>query len=467
MRKFLPVILISSLILAFVFLQRGLISTVKASPDVHQGDLILSDNDVHTIEGRFDINGSIIVEENATLILRNAILNFTQMESYQFMMTFRNPANGHPRFLIENCTITANNYYMYVDFYGNSSMEANELFTDDYIYVRLHTDSFAWVLNSVFGYMTACDHSVLIVSNSSFSGVYSNDDTSVTISDCTFGSLEPDENSEANVANSTISYLLVVESWSVNYSVIKHEPGFASYWNFHQNCSVVTAPTGEAPNVTLTDTQVGDWGFSSFGKSNVTVSSSKLFGLWGRWSSSVSVYNSAISYALWSQDSSIWHLYNTTTQRLYSDMDSKLWLVNSTSNEYYIEDWSQVFVSWYLSVHVVDSIGQDVPSANVTATYPNTTIAESKLTYTNGWAKFTLKEKTKNATGDYPVGNYSVEAKYEIYSGSTTANMTESKQISIQLPFIIPEFPSPMTITLFIITTLLAVIVHKRKHLAS
>jgi len=54
------------------------IPQIKASSDIHQGDLVLVGNNVTVIEGQFDINGSILVEENATLILRNAVLNFTQ-----------------------------------------------------------------------------------------------------------------------------------------------------------------------------------------------------------------------------------------------------------------------------------------------------------------------------------------------------------------------------------------------------
>ncbi len=55
----------------------------------YQGFLFLSGNNVTTIEGRFDINGSIIVEENATLIFRDAVISFLQIDNYQFLMTFR------------------------------------------------------------------------------------------------------------------------------------------------------------------------------------------------------------------------------------------------------------------------------------------------------------------------------------------------------------------------------------------
>jgi len=124
----------------------------------------------------------------------------------------------------------------------------------------------------------------------------------------------------------------------------------------------------------------------------------------------------------------------------------------------------KVYVSWYLDVQVIDSIGQDVPSANVTATFSNGTEAESKLTDLSGWTRLTLMDKMINTTGEYPVGNYTVEATYDIHSDQTTVNMTENQQITLTLAgFIIPEFPSFLILPLFMVATLLAVILYRRK----
>lgn len=87
---------------------------VSKSP-VYLGDLYLSDNDVYVIEGVFNINGSIIVEENATLILENALLNFTQTAHGQFNMTFQNPKDGNPKLIVENASIGSNGYDMNIN----------------------------------------------------------------------------------------------------------------------------------------------------------------------------------------------------------------------------------------------------------------------------------------------------------------------------------------------------------------
>jgi hypothetical protein len=244
----------------------------------------------------------------------------------------------------------------------------------------------------------------------------------------------------------TVSHAFFIPS-SVNYSVINHEPGFVDNWNFLQNCSVVAASTGVAPNVTLTGTWIYGWGFSSRENSNYTVFNSLLYALDSHDSSTVHVYNSTISWRLW------------------SDGSSNVWLLNSTSSTFAIEEDSRIYVCWYLEVHVIDAIGQDVSSASVAAIYANSRTADSETTGEDGLARLILTEKIKNATGDYPVGDYSVQVVYETHSNSTTVVMTGNKQITMVLKnLIVPEFPSFLILPSFMIAILLAVAVYKRKH---
>jgi hypothetical protein len=113
---------------------------------------------------------------------------------------------------------------------------------------------------------------------------------------------------------------------------------------------------------------------------------------------------------------------------------------------------------------VIDKLGQNIPSANVTATYPNATVAELKSTDANGVVRLTLTEKMINATGEYLIGNYNVEATYEVYSNSTEVTMTGNQVTTLELEdFVIPEFPSFLALSIFMIATLLAVIVYRRK----
>jgi len=448
-RRLALVILVLSLLLALVFVQKLNIPRVKASPDIHQGDLVLTGNNVTTIEDlRFDINGSIIVEENATLILRNAILNFTQTDDYQHTMIFRNPVNGNPRLQVENATITASGYYFHIDFYGNSTGTINKLEKGTFPYLTFRTYDSSVLSTSnldtraIYGY----DTSKVNVSNSTLWFLSGYESCSVTASNCTIGQFSAEDSSIINVSDSEIGYWLDIESRSVNCSITGIMPGLVTSWNYLVDCSVLVSSGGYAPNVTVHNTQINEWIFDFWGSSNVTISNSTLRDLVPRESSIVTVTDSRV-YRVYAHDSSV------------------TWMFNSTSNYYYPYHESKIYVYWYLAVHVIDSISQNVPSANVTAAYPNLTVAESKLTDANGWAMLILMEKMMNATGEYPVGNYTVEATYETYSNGTIVNITENQVITLTLAdFIIPEFPSFLILPLFMMATLVAVIVYKRKH---
>jgi len=400
MRRLVPLIFVSCLLLTVTFAQKGNMPAVKASFPIYQGDLTLTNNNVTVIEGRFDINGSIIVEENATLILRNAIVNFT----YNDGIFLQNPVNGNPRLRAENTSIVN---------VGDS---------------RFYENSWA-----IFSNCTMHE-----------GGIYYYDKTEGTILNSTFGYIQASGSSKVSFFNSTVEELDLVTQ-SANSSIINLTPGLFDFWDFLLNCSVSVNLVGSAPNVTLMQTTVQMRSFSFQDSSNAEIKGSEIGYLHANQYSQVSVYNSTL-YSI--------ELYYLAAVRL----------TNSGCSKYRFFQQSKVYVSWYLDVHVIDSIGQNVPSANVTATYPNATVAEQRLTDANGWARLTLMEKMMNATGSYSIGNYTVTAKYETHEGQQSINMTESKQVTIQLPFIIPEFPSLIIMPLFMIVTLLAVIAYRRKH---
>ncbi len=155
---------------------------------------------------------------------------------------------------------------------------------------------------------------------------------------------------------------------------------------------------------------------------------------------------------------------DSTLNSLVTHQYSKVCLVNSSCNTYEVNDNSSGSISWYLDTYVKDSRDDNVPYAKVTATYPNASISESKLTNLEGWTRLTLMEKMMNETGEYPVGNYTVEATYDAYSSSTPINMTGNKQITLKLEgFIIPEFPSLLILQLLMIIIGIYMITNKTR----
>jgi hypothetical protein len=221
---------------------------------------------------------------------------------------------------------------------------------------------------------------------------------------------------------------LFVAPWSTSCTISDLKPGTVNYWNFIANSSINILAGGRTPNVTLTDTKINGWEFGFYGNSNATIKDS-------------------IIEEVRARDSAICQLLNTT----YTSLQ--------------IRDLAEIQIIMHLDVHVTDSIGQDVPFANVTATHIDSTIARQKLTDTNGKTRLTLMEKMINATGEYPSVNYTVEATYEIHSIRSSLNITEKDQITLKLEdFVIPEFPSVLVLLLFMIATLTAALIHRRKH---
>jgi len=79
-----------------------------------------------------------------------------------------------------------------------------------------------------------------------------------------------------------------------------------------------------------------------------------------------------------------------------------------------------------------------------------------------GWVRFNLMEKSMNATGSHPMGNYTVTAKYENHEAQESVNITGNQQITITLSFIVPQFPTLLLLLLFIaIITTIAVVLRK------
>jgi hypothetical protein len=443
MRRVVAALLVSYLFFALIsYVYKANVPAALASPGMHQGDLILAGNNVTIIDEPFDINGSIIVTENATLILNNAVVNFTQTTGRQFNMTFENPVNGNPRLLAYNSTIT-------------SGLD---------LLVYLNDNSTAIINNSIDSqYFLANDNSTLTVSNSSYiQHQYGYDFSTIKVYNSTIGEWHNYDSPQVEVYDSKISNI-VIGSTSVNCTISGLKPGNFGFWNFLTNCSVTVLLGGYCPSVTLTNTTVTWWRFIFYGSSNAAITDSTVGEASSTDSSVLRLKRSSVGYTfqssptLWADDSSIDYLSAVGS--------STSWFLNTTYNTLNIQDSAKVHVSWYLDVHVVDAINQDVPSANVTVTYANMTIADSQLTDNHGWVRFTLTEKTINATGEYSVGNYTVEATYLAHSNSTTANMTTNKQIELAFEdFVIPEFAHFLILPLFMMSTLLAIILYRKKN---
>jgi len=92
-------------------------------------------------------------------------------------------------------------------------------------------------------------------------------------------------------------------------------------------------------------------------------------------------------------------------------------------------------------------------------------VTDSKLTDIDGLANFIATEKVICPSGQDTYGNYTIKATYNTFFSQTTVNMTGNRQITLTLEdFVIPEFPSLIILPLFMISTLLAATLYRRKH---
>jgi hypothetical protein len=448
MKRLVSIFVIALLFLSVGFVFRGGIVSVDALP-VYQGNLILNGNNVTTIENKqFDINGSIIITENATLILRNAVLNFTQVSGGQFNMTLTNAVGGFPRLIVDNATITSN-YSFGVEVDSSSLVNATRLTTAQNIDFDLYSSASAFVSNSMVG-ATGDSWSLqqtasLTASNSSFYNVGSWDVTTVTLTNCTIQTLYAMSSTSSSATYCTVDRASITV-WGANFSVAGLNPGFFGYWNFKLNNTV--SVVGQSPNFTLVNTQVNSWSFETRGTSNGTIARSQL-------------------YTFYIRETAVCCLNDSSTAYLYAYSSSAVWLVNSTAPVSYVYSQARVYYCWYLDVHVVDSMGQNVPSASVTAAFVNSTVVGSMMTDSGGMARFTLIEKMKNATGTYSVGDYLVVTTYSTYANGTSVGMLGNQQVTLVLSgLIVPEFPAPLLILpLFAIAASLIVLSHRRKRL--
>ncbi len=617
LKRLTSLIIVFTLLGISTFIEKGEIHPVYASPDIHQGNLILSGNNVTTIEGQFDINGSIIVEENATLILKNAVINFTQKEWKQFNITLRNPTNGNPRLLVSYATIISTldiQFEMY--FYGNSTAQISHLFVHNKIiayetswlnitdslhiwYIDLRDSSSANISNSEFWYVKPHDTASVFMKDSEiimamenygtstssvsnttigFLGTYTSSITALSncnisnmrpqggqlssltafdcnidnfdvstscpiyMSNCTASSFEAGGKSNVTLSDCSVngmyihssSFVTVLNELTTNGSIIVEENATLTLadallnftqtenWQFeltldnpangnpklhisntivtstysysiklHQNSSGVindtqlTAAIGHYcwlwtyDSVTSSLQNLTVHGLSSSSSSGISLLDSTVVILNIYESCDASAHNSTIKTAnsygtatiyisectlnnVQTFDQSVVSIFDSTVYSLYSQNVTTIWLENSTYVDYIVFNESKIFICWYLDVQVEDSISQAVPSATVTASYPNGTQADSDLTDGYGWTRLTLIEKMINMTGEFSIENYTVEASYDIYQDQTTVNMTENKEVLLQLSFVIPEFPSLTILSLLMIVMLLVMIVYRR-----
>lgn len=463
MRKAFPLMLVA-LLLAFMLVQFQMVKPAYAVTEIF-GDLIIGGDDVYVMEGEYSVNGNIIVEENATLVMRNAVVNFAQAANEEFNMTFRNPVNGNPRLVVEGSTTIASDYYMYLYFLDNSTAEITGLSTNQKIAFVIYDNSSLKAMGSTLQYFVfSYGYSTAIFADCTINMWYIYQDSTARVENSTVGFMYASGNANINTYNSTILSLRF-EVYSINCTIDGLKPSFFNYWNFRLSCSVAVAADGFASNLILNNTEVDNFSFDFKGSSNVTASNIQAWAITLYYSSYLWMHSSSV-FSLATYNTATVRAYNSTALWAYVHNTSVIFAINSTISYPFVGEQAILYWLYYLHVHVQDLLGASVPSATVNVYIQGTSTPEfSDVTNSTGDVQFILQSKMQNATGEYPSEPYIIEAVYGSHVNTTSVEMNANKEVAITLDFILPEFPSLLVMPLFFLATslLFLIIVRKRR----
>ena len=256
--------------------------------------------------------------------------------------------------------------------------------------------------------------------------------------------------------------------------------GLVSHWSLNENATVKQAFV----KLAVSNTKVKSWGFYIYGFSIISVMNSGIEYLSPYDFSSVSMKNCTVETLKANELSrivvtsipggkSIITNLGTYGMSITTLIDSRIAIISAYSDSIvelkgadyavvHVYDRATVQINWFLEAHIVDQGSQNVPFANVTVTDEIGTLVGSAQADADGWAHLTLVEKVIDATESHPAGIYNVTCTYGGFSSSEIVEMIDNKQIMVNLPFTIPEFPLGLIAPIVAIFLTLSLIVLKK-----
>lgn len=381
------------------------------------GDIRLSGDNVTTLRGTRDINGSILLEENATLILEDCHLNLIQNQSHQHKINLQNPVRGGPQLIIRNSTMTSN-FPSAVFARGNSRVEVRDSAISK-IALEGIDSSTLHISGSELGDLWAFDSCKLTVVGTEVSRTLVGSGQSyVEASRCAISKVRTWSTARIVIKDdSTVQNLWPVFR-TVNGSVSSLYPQRYTLWDSsHAFRNLQYGHAGFAPSVQLHDTEVIGWTTEIGGASNLTL-----------------------------RDSVLTSLRCSKTARIRA--------INTTFDQHRVYESSEIAVLWYLDIFVFGLNQNPIPGAQITAENPDLETIPRATTDQRGQTRLELLDMTVNSTGELAVGGYVIGTVYGSCENVDSISMAENHQLEVGLEVSIPEFPS-FCLCLFSITLLM------------
>lgn len=255
----------------------------SGAEEIYQGDLLITGNTVYSItDQHFRINGSIYVQDNATLYLNNAVLNFTQQQKYQHSLVLQNPSGGRPHFKSINSTITSN-YFQINWFWDDFEVQIRDsMINSSAIALRAHSippsycPTISIANSTIYIFYDLGAGSNQTIRNSNIYAQIGQKWNYINVSSSSYFHFSAGRGLNGAMSNSNVSLLFIDTAGTGEVSMENVTPGFLGYWNYYSNATLINA---EGPNMTFTNTTVDNWKFIFSDPLNVTLSNSTFYWL--------------------------------------------------------------------------------------------------------------------------------------------------------------------------------------------
>lgn len=320
---------------------RGVEQPVYGEGVVHAGNVIVDGNQTFLVQNcTFTVTGFVTVRDNATLIVKDAVLNVT-IFTFTGMVTVSD--NG--KFIIEGGELNLNqdidthiptpSRICDIDVKDMATMKA----VDARIYSKVSGTSIKVgkhgrvTLNSTdtcSGRIEAFDDSDISINESLMSSIKLHGNSSCTVQNTDIDFFSGSDRYAASFYNSTIRFIEFVFGSSSKAYIDSRLMGFHRYWNIHDNFTV----DGVDFNLTLHDTNVTDLPilYSSFMFEGIEL---RILNQNLRWvdcgaDSELYLTNSTCDHVICGRHDSVYSIYNSKIGRL------SLWdnaLVSSSDTE--------------------------------------------------------------------------------------------------------------------------------------
>lgn len=466
----------------------------------YEGLYVLDGNNRTIVEGRFVIFGSLLVKDNATLVVRGEL-------SIYYSSSNSPVIRDHGKLIVENggidawiwgwqdhgwetvtgvgslsltdqaeCNISISKFYaLSISVGQNARLQAHDSHLDG-LYVAGNTA----LENCNVEWVESKDNSLLSVKNSTIDTILCEADhhgSMISIQNSSLNTFSVGLNSTISVNNSAIEWvelsqgsfsIVYVENSKIGLSLDLIEknliwtvkPFFAGCWNIHKDLPLHMANG----NLTLENTNVTKIAVR-FVDSSVSLVNSKLYGL-GCAGTRLYILGCSIDGYLRILHSSVYS-FDSTFERLYC-YDSNTTLVNSVCPQIDVGVTGVVEVWWNLEVIITDKAENPKQDATVSVYSPDLELVEKKPVTEDGMAQFTLlgKRITWNKTEN--LGNYVIHAEYGEFFIDKNIILDKSKEISLTVvPFIVlltRFLTSPLGIIILVaLATISVVVVFKWK----